>query len=340
MNKPESALNTGFIDVHTHVVPETFPASVGVIAPEFWPEMACAHAGHRHVMVSGRVYRTVSHRCWDCDARRADMQRSGAQRQVLSPMPELLSYWMPAQDALRMSQFLNDTIATMVADDPAHFSGLGMVPLQDVDLAIEELRRIMATGVMSGVELGTNINGTAIGDPLFFPFFEAAQELGAAIFIHPLRPAGMERLIGHPALEQVVAFPGETGLAAASMITGGLLARFPSLRIALSHGGGTLQALLPRLQYAWEHLRNLFADDLISPTQAAQMLYYDTLVYDPATLERLISVFGMDRILLGTDYPFPIMDHDPMGRLTPLNLPAAAQEQVLRANARRWLGLA
>ena len=165
------------------------------------------------------------------------MHTSGVQRQVLSPMPELLSYWLPATDGLKISQFLNDMIASMVEGDRQHFAGLGMVPLQDVDAAIGELRRIMATGAIAGVEVGTNVSGKVIGDPAFFPFFEAAQDLGASIFVHPLRPTGMDRLQGHPALEQIVAFPGETGLAAVSMITGGLMSRFPRLRIALSHGG-------------------------------------------------------------------------------------------------------
>lgn len=327
-----------YIDVHTHVVPETFPSSAGVLAPQTWPETSCAHAGHRHVMVGGRVYRTVSHRCWDCDARRADMQEHGAERQVLSPMPELLSYWMPAADGLRMAQYLNDVIATMVSRGPQHFSGLGMVPLQDVDLAIQELRRIMEGGVLSGIELGTNIDGRVIGDPAFFPFFEAAEALGASIFVHPLRPTGMDRLLGHPALEQVVAFPGETGLAAASMVTGGLLARFPRLRIALSHGGGTLQALLPRLQYAWDNLRMLFDEQAVHPAEAVRRMYYDALVYDTPTLQRLIDVFGIDAIMLGSDYPFPIMDTAPASRLEPLALSAQDRERVLRGNARRWLG--
>lgn len=328
----------GYIDVHTHVVPESFPSSAGALAPDTWPEMACAQAGHRHVMVGGRVYRTVSHRCWDCDARRADMQLQGAERQVLSPMPELLSYWMPAADGLRMAQYLNDVIATMVTHDPLHFSGLGMVPLQDVDLAIQELRRVMEGGMLSGIELGTHINGRVIGDPSFFPFFEAAQALGASLFIHPLRPTGMDRLLGHPALEQVVAFPGETGLAAASLITGGLLARFPGLRIALSHGGGTLQALLPRLQYAWDKLGGLFDENAINPAEAVRRMYYDALVYDTPTLQRLIDVFGLDAIMLGTDYPFPIMDQAPAARLEPLGLSTDARERILRGNARRWLG--
>lgn len=329
---------TGYIDVHTHVVPESFPSSAGALAPDTWPEMACAQAGHRHVMVGGRVYRTVSHQCWDCDARRADMQRQGAERQVLSPMPELLSYWMPAADGLRMAQYLNDVIATMVTHDPLHFSGLGMVPLQDVDLAIQELRRVMEGGMLSGIELGTHINGRVIGDPSFFPFFEAAQALGASLFIHPLRPTGMDRLLGHPALEQVVAFPGETGLAAASLITGGLLARFPGLRIALSHGGGTLQALLPRLQYAWDKLGGLFDENAVNPAEAVRRMYYDALVYDTPTLQRLIDVFGLDAIMLGTDYPFPIMDQAPAARLEPLGLSTDARERILRGNARRWLG--
>ena len=327
----------GVIDVHTHVVPENFPRYAGRHLPDSWPQMAPAQACHRHVMLSGKVYRTVSHQCWDCSVRLAEMDARGVARQVLSPMPELLSHWLPVEDGSAMCRYLNEVIAAMVAEAPARFSGLGAVPLQDIDRAIHELDHAVHSLGLAGVEIGTHVGGVAIGDARFLPFFEAAADLQAAIFVHPLRPGGMDRLVGPPALEQVLAFPNETGLAAASMITGGTLARLPNLRIAFSHGGGSLQALLPRLRHAWRclpPLRDALADD---PLRLAQRMYYDDLVYDAATIHRLIEVFGASQVMAGTDYPFAIMDDDPAGRIASLQLTPEQAQQLRCGNAERWL---
>ena len=326
------------IDVHTHVVPQEFPRYLGTAIDVPWPSMAPAHACHRHVMVSGKVYRTVSHQCWDCTVRQQDMQRLGIGRQVLSPMPELLSYWFPAQDGAAICRFLNETIASMVSEAPSAFVGLAAVPLQDVSLAIAELDHAVHTLGLRGVEIAGNINEDVIGHPKFLPFFEAAVAWGAAVFVHPLRPAGLNRLVGPPALEQAVAFPGETGLAAASMITGGTLAKLPGLRIAYSHGGGSFQALLPRMQHAWSQLPGL-REQFIEPATAARSMYYDDLVYDAATIRRLVDVFGATQVMVGTDYPFSIMDNEPIGRLESTGLTPDVIELLRSANAARWLGL-
>src|SRR6185295_12260886 len=131
-----------------------------------------------------------------------------------------------------------DEIARMISLAPDLFAGLGAVPLQDMDAALFELYHVMKSLKFSGVEIASHVNGASIGDPRFEPFFAEAEKLGAAIFVHALRPAGQERIVG-PFVEQAVCFPGDIALAAASMITGGIGGRHPKLRIAFSHGGGT-----------------------------------------------------------------------------------------------------
>ncbi|MBP6816466.1 MAG: amidohydrolase family protein, partial [Burkholderiaceae bacterium] len=159
----------GLIDVHTHFVPSEFPAYAGAGGASQWPSMAPAQACHRHVMIDSKVYRTVSDQCWDPQVRRADMQRTGVTRQVLSPMPELLSYWLEPRDGAYLCRFLNETLSAFVAADPASFTGLGAVALQDVDAAIRELDHAVHTLGLAGVEIGTNVNGKAIGDRCFEP---------------------------------------------------------------------------------------------------------------------------------------------------------------------------
>jgi aminocarboxymuconate-semialdehyde decarboxylase len=329
----------GLIDVHTHVVPDSFPAYVGRHVDVPWPYMAPAQACHQHVMVSGAVYRTVSNQCWDCAVRQKDMDQSRIGMQVLSPMPELLSYWLAPEDGRQLCNHLNDVIAEMVRREPTRFIGLGAVPLQDLDMAIEVLDQMVHQLGLKGVEIAGNVNGTVIGDPRFLPFFEAAAAWGAAVFVHPLRPSGLDRLVGPAALEQVLAFPGETGLAAASMITGGTLVKLPGLRIAYSHGGGSLAMLLPRLQHAWSALPQVRQHLPVSPVEAARSMFYDNLVYDGDAIRHLIKVFGHDQIMIGTDYPFSIMDNDPSTRLNALGLPTDVLQRLRSGNARRWLGL-
>lgn len=327
------------VDVHTHVVPGDFPAYIGKKADVPWPSMVPAHACHRSVMISGAVFRTVSSQCWDGHSRIADMDGNAIERQVLSPMPELLSYWLDAEDAVVLTRHLNETIGRMVADYPQRFSGLGAVPLQDVDLAIRELHHAVKVLGLSGVEIGTNVNGTPIGAAVFEPFYREAALLNAAIFVHPLRACGVDRLVGPAALEQVLAFPCETGLAAMSFITSGILARHPTLRIALSHGGGSFASLLARFDYAAKTVPGL--QDLVteSPRDTARRFYFDSLVYDPTLLRTQIELFGPTQTMIGTDYPFVIMERNPVGRIAELGLGGDVEALLLRGNALRWLGV-
>jgi len=290
-------------------------------------------------MVSGKVYRTVSHHAWEPQQRVKDMDASGIERQVLSPMPELLAYWMNPTDGAAMARYLNETTASMVAAAPDRLAGLGAVPLQDVDRAIAELDFLMHELGLSGVEIGGNINGVPIGDVRFRPFFEAAERWGAAIFVHPLRPVGLERLVGPAGLEQVLAFPGEIGLAAASMITGGTLVRHPRLRIAFSHGGGSLPILLFRLQHAWETIAPLRDAIEVSPSEVARTMYYDDLLYRADAITSLIQTMGPTQVMVGSDYPFAIMDRDPAGRIAELNIQPEWVPLLRGHNARRWLGM-
>ena len=147
------------IDIHTHVVPIDFPAYCGRHRETRWPQMRAADCGHRSVIIDGKVFRTVSQECWDIDRRRAAMAAARISRQVLSPMPELLSYWLAPDDALSLCRHINDTIGNMVEEAPDLFSGLGCVPLQDPESSIRELVRLMSGGRFKGVEIGTNVNG-------------------------------------------------------------------------------------------------------------------------------------------------------------------------------------
>jgi aminocarboxymuconate-semialdehyde decarboxylase len=326
------------IDIHNHVVPENFPPYAGKGKNVPWPAMADADACHKHVMISGKFYRTVSDGCWSVPRRIEEMAAMRVNRQALSPMPELLSYWLPLEDAKGLIRYLNEQIAEMIALEPDRFVGLGAVPLQDSDSAIRELEYVLKTLKFAGVELASHVNGVSVGDARFEPFFAAAERLGAAIFVHALRPAGQDRIVGaFP--EQAVCFPGDVALACASMITGGIATRHPKLRIAFSHGGGTMAILMPRLVHAWNVFPKAKESLPESPATIARRFYYDELVFDPEAVKFLIQQFGASQIVVGTDYPFALGDMNPVGTLEKAALDIATMTAITSANAKRFLGL-
>ncbi len=328
------------LDLHAHFVPHDFPSYLGSKAPARWPSMVPANdCHHRSVMIEGKLYRTVSDKAWSVESRLEDLPGMGLARQALSPMPELLSYWMAPADAQQLLRFLNEEIAVAVDRSAGALIGLGAVPLQDVDRAITELRHLCETLGFAGVEIGSNIDGVPIGDARFLPFFEACRAIDAAVFVHAVKPTGMDRLVGPPQLQQVLAYPTDVGLAAASVITSNLLVQLPGLRIAFSHGGGTLASLLPRLQQGWAvfpPLRNAIEP---SPVEQARRFWFDTLVFDTPTLRHLVATFGADRLMIGTDYPFNFHDRMPVARIRDAGFDELTTARLMHLNAETFLGL-
>jgi len=326
------------IDVHCHIVPERFPAYAGKGRDVPWPLTTDAHACHKHVMISGKIYRTVADGSWSVPRRLEHMDSTRVARQVLSPMPELFSYWLPLEDARVLIRYINEQQAEMVAQAPQRFTGLGAVPLQDLDAAVRELEHCLGALKFAGVEIASHVNGKSIGDPHFAPFFAECERRGAAVFVHALRPAGQDRIVG-PFPEQAVCFPGDIALGCASMITGGTAAKLPKLRIAFSHGGGAMPILLPRLEHMWKvtpKAKELLAE---TPATTARRFFYDDLVFDPKAIRFLVEQYGASQILLGTDYPFAMGEPDPLGTLGKTGLDSAVIEGITAANAKRFLAL-
>ncbi|WFU05134.1 amidohydrolase family protein (plasmid) [Rhizobium sp. CB3171] len=327
------------IDIHCHVVPARFPALANGVTVRGWPSMVAADACHATVVIDDKPYRTVSDACWVAERRLEEMDRTGIRIQALSPMPELFGYWIETSAACDLVRHVNDSIAAIVTEGEGRFVGLGGVPLQDIDLAILELHRIVGELGFRGVEIGSNVNGVTIGDPRFHSFFAEAEKLGAAVFVHAVRPTGMDRLFGPAPLQQVLGYPTDLGLAAASVITGGLLQKFPKLRIAFSHGGGTFALLLPRLEQGYSAFPALNETMPDRPAVQARRLYVDSLVFDADMLRRLVSIFGEERVLLGTDYPFNFRENEPVTRIEEAFADAGLRERLTFGNAQAFLAL-
>jgi aminocarboxymuconate-semialdehyde decarboxylase len=326
------------IDVHCHIVPADFPAVPPNCEPGKWPHMDHRADRQAAVMVGGKEFRIVDSRCWDTARRIADMDQEEVGLQAISPMPELLSYWIDAKATLAMARHVNHTIAEMVRRAPDRFVGLGMVPLQDPELAASELNALRADTGLVGVEIGSNIVGRSPGDAFFDPFFAEAERLGLAIFVHALHPTMTDRLVGPPLVAPYVAFPTEIGLAAGSLVTGRLLEKFPKLRIGLSHGGGGFAAFLPRLQSGWQKVPAL-SRAFASPAETARRFYYDNIVFDRRLLRHLIDVFGDTQIFVGSDYPFAAGQTDSGRMFEGLGLSDEQLDKLRGGNAARFLNI-
>jgi len=291
------------------------------------------------MMKDGKFFREVEANVWDPRTRMGECKNHDVDIQVLSTVPAMFSYWAKAVDALDISMLLNDHIAEVVAEFPQRFIGLGTIPLQDIDLAISEMERCLSDLGLAGVEIGTNVNQRNLDDELLFSVFEAAQDLNAAIFIHPWDMMGQDDLQKYW-LSWLVGMPAETSRAICSMIFGGVFERLPNLRVAFAHGGGAFPAILGRVQHGFNVRPDLCAvDNKIDPVKYLGKFWVDSLVHDNDALDYLINKVGINKIALGTDYPFPLGELEPGELITTSSLNNNDKEKLLSQNALDWLGL-
>jgi aminocarboxymuconate-semialdehyde decarboxylase len=327
------------IDIHTHIMPEHMPNWTQKFGyGEF------IHLEHRNceacMMKGDKLFRVVEENCFKEDLRRTEMDATAVNIQVLSTIPVLFNYWARPADGHETSRFFNDHIAETVSQQPTRFIGLGTVPLQDIDLAIREMERCLNELKMPGLEIGSNINGKNLSDPSFFPFYEAAEKLGCALFVHPWEMMGEEQMARYW-LPWLVGMPAETSRAICSMIFGGIFSRFPKLRVAFAHGGGSFPFTIGRIEHGFNVRPDLVAiDNAVNPRNYIGKFWVDSLVHDPKAMDYLLDVIGEDHICLGSDYPFPLGEHHPGQLIETQPYPAAVREKLLEKNALNWLGRA
>ena len=325
------------IDIHTHIMPGKMPNWVQKFGyGEF------IHLEHRNckacMMKGDTVFREVDDNSFDTTVRLAEMKDTEVDIQVLSTIPVLFNYWAKPADGLETSRFFNDHIAGTVIKDASHFMGLGTVPLQDIELAVKEMERCMNDLNLAGLEIGSNINGKNLGDEAFFPFYKNAEALGCALFVHPWEMMGEQQMQRHW-LPWLVGMPAETSRAICSMIFGGVLEKFPRLRIAFAHGGGSFPATIGRIEHGFKVRPDLVAiDNDVNPRDYIGKFWIDSLVHDEKALKFIIDTMGEDNICLGSDYPFPLGEHHPGNLIERMDLTKDTKQKLLYKNAQTWLG--
>ena len=294
------------IDVHTHILPEKWPdlseryGYGGFVRLEHH-KPCCAR-----MMIDDKFFREIESNSWDPKVRIHECNHTHVNVQVLSTVPVMFNYWAKPEHTYDLSRILNDHIAEVVRDHPKRFIGLGTLPMQDTELSIKELERCMKDLGLAGIQIGSNINNMNLDAAELFPIFEAAEELGAAIFIHPWEMMGEENIRKYW-LPWLVGMPAETSRAICSMIFGGVFRRLPKLRVCFAHGGGSFPFTVGRIGHGFEVRPDLCAiDNNIHPREYLGKFYLDTLVHDPKALRYITDLFGADKIAIGSDYPFPL----------------------------------
>tara|TARA_Y100001972_G_scaffold128593_1_gene190418 strand:+ start:699 stop:1754 length:1056 start_codon:yes stop_codon:yes gene_type:complete len=326
------------IDMHTHIIPDKLPNFTEKFGYGDFISLLHHKKDSALMMKGGKFFREISANCWDPELRIREYEKYHTNIQVISTIPVMFSYWADAKDCLDLSMFLNDHMAGIVDHYPDHYIGLGTVPMQDVDLAIQELERLNKLG-FPGVQIGSNINNQNLSKPRFFEFFEACEKLDMAILVHPWDMMGKEHMEKYW-LPWLVGMPAETTRAITSMIFGGVFERYPKLRVCFAHGGGSFLATLGRIEHGFKCRPDLVAvHNNVNPREYLGRFWVDSVTHDPEMLEYILKKIGSEKVCVGSDYPFPLGDLEIGSFIDELDLSKDDYENLMYKSAMDWLGI-
>lgn len=336
---PRQGLNPlGTIDVHTHFVPHAWPDLAAEVGPGVWPTLRVDSEREAMIMLGSSEFRRIDDRCWNAEARLADMDADGVELQVVSPTPLFFSYTAAADEGAKVARIFNDLALELCEQAPDRLVPFAQVPLQSTDAACAEASRAIASG-HSGVEIGNHVGDRDLDDEGVVTFLQHCAAEGIPVFVHPWDMANSPRLDRWMA-RWLAGMPAETHLSIISMILGGVFDRVPaSLRIAFAHGGGSFAFWLGRFENAWHQRRDLIGVSERPPSDYLDRFSVDSVVFDPPALRLLVDTLGAEQVMVGSDYPYPLGER-PVGSVVDRAefLSPAQCEAIRRGNALRFLG--
>jgi aminocarboxymuconate-semialdehyde decarboxylase len=327
------------IDVHTHYVPKGWPDLAEAAGPaDDWPWLRLESEREATIMIRSAEFRRIQSDCWDAEVRLADMAADGVDVQVVSPTPVFFSYLRAGDQALKVARIFNDLALEICAPAPDRFLPMCQVPLQDPDAACAELDRCLAAGHL-GVEIGNHVGDRDLDDAGIVTFLQHCARVGAPVLVHPWDMPGSPRLNRWMA-QWLTGMPAESHLSLLALVLGGVFDQVPdSLRICFAHGGGSFPFWVGRMDNAWHRRPDLVGASEQPPSHYLDRFSVDTVVFAEPALRLLVDTVGADRVMLGSDYPYPLGER-PVGGLVrgaPF-LSEADRAQLLGGNAARFLG--
>lgn len=328
------------IDVHCHYLQPRVAAKVAHLEPaKYDPSTVFANALTRATNEKQMRERSVA--LTDVARRLQDMDRMGVDLQVVSPAPFQYYYFTTPSLGATLAREINEGMSALVKAHPSRFAALGTVPLQDAALAMRELEYGMTELGLRGAEIGTSVNGMDLTDPKLGlePFFALANELEAVLFLHPVGFTEGSRLLDHY-FNNVIGNPLETTVAASKLIFDGVAARYPKIKFLLAHGGGFLASYWARMDHAWSARADCRTVIAQAPSSYLEKMYLDTVVFDPALLSNLIKRYGVNQLLMGSDYPYDMGEETPVRLVESVTgLSEPERLLILGGNAERIFGL-
>ena len=326
------------IDTHTHILPKKLPNWSEKFGYGDFIYLQHHKKGAAKMMRGNQFFREINENAWDADVRIKEYAKFNTQVQVVCTIPVMFSYWAKPLDCLDLSKFLNDHCAELVEKYPKNYLALATVPMQDAELAIQELERCKKIGI-SGIQIGSNIEDLNLNEERFFPIFEACEKLGMAVLIHPWNMMGQKHMQRYW-LPWLVGMPAETSRAMCSMIFGGIFEKLPNLRVNFAHAGGSFLPTIGRIQHGFDCRPDLVAiDNNINPRNYIGKFWVDSITHDPMMLEYVLKLQGSSRVTLGSDYPFPLGDLEIGKFIEEMDLDDKIKEDIFVNAALEWLGV-
>lgn len=324
--------------MHTHIMPRTMPDFARKFGYGDFIMLDHIEPQKANMMQGGKFFRQITENCWNPEIRILEYAKFNTQVQVVCTIPVLFSYWAKPEHGAEVARFLNDDLAQSIAPFKKNCIGLGTLPMQDTDLAIKELQHCKELG-FPGVQIGSNINDKNLDEPEFFPIFEACQDLGMAVFVHPWNMMGMDKMKKYW-LPWLVGMPAETSRAICSMVFAGIFEKLPNLRVCFAHAGGSFIPTIGRIEHGFNCRPDLVAiDNDVNPREYLGKFWVDCITHDADTLQFIIDKVGSEKVCLGSDYPFPLGDLE-IGRfIEEMKLPKNDLENIFCNSSLDWLGV-